>query len=220
MNTRQFCAALSLIALAAAPGAGAQVVRGLPVYNSGVNKFLNVAADIGWSNDAGGGGDAVGLTGGAKFGPLGVSATIGKADGLDDESYATFGVAVASQIVGGPLMPVSLTLQGGLGLGKLVDAANSATGDDIDETRIPVGLGIAFRIPLPILQMKPWISPRVQYIDVSGDNGSSTDFAISGGIDFDFVFGLGVRVAYDKIFTDQPDDPDVFGVGAYWRFGL
>lgn len=219
MHPRLIAATLGLITMTAL-SAEAQVVRGLPVYNSGVNKFLNVMADIGWPNDAAGGGTAYGLTGAIKLGPLGLSGTVGTAEGDDGEKYATAGAAIATQIVGGPLMPVTVTLQGGVGFAKVADASIVAIPDDVNETRIPVGIGMAFRIPLPILQMRPWIAPRVQYIDYTGSDNSSTDLAVSGGIDFDFIFGLGVRVAYDKIFTELQDDPDVFGVGAYWRFGL
>lgn len=220
MHARLLTVALGLTAVAAVSAAEAQVVRGLPVYNSGVNKFLNVAVDAGWPNDAAGGGTAYGLTGAMKFGPLGVAATVGQAEGIDGDSHRTFGASIATQIIGGPLMPVSVTLQGGLARALVASESDPDFGEDIDETRAPLGIGVALKIPIPFFTMKPWIAPRVHYTDFTGSNNSSTDFAISGGIDFDFVFGLGVRLGYDKIFTDADEDPDVFGLGAYWRFGL
>lgn len=216
MSVRSLRLALAFLALAAAPAAAQ--VRGLPVVNSGAGKLVSIGADIGFGNDASGTGTAYGLTGGLGFGPLGVTATLGSAEGLDGDRHATYGATVSSRLVGGPLAPIAITLQGGAGRSQVVDGVLD---NDINETRLHAGLGVALRVPLPILSFKPWIAPRLQYTDYTGDGNSSTDLAVSAGLDFDFIMGLGVRASYDRIFVEGAgSDPHVFALGGYWRFGL
>jgi hypothetical protein len=198
--------------------AGAQV-RGIPVYNSGVASGIALYGDLGFSNADAGKGTALAVTGRAGFGPLGVSAILstfnpdGPAGGK-----ASVGATLNYKIFGGPLIPLSATLQGGIGYSKpdtgLLPGQNT-------ELRFPVGLGVALTIPNPALAIRPWIAPRVDIVRSSGGGSSTTktNFGMGGGLELNLLNGFGLHAAYDRVFTDG-GDPSVFGIGAHYAFRI
>ncbi len=201
-------AALSLLL----PAAATAQVAGLPVYNSGVGRLIGLRAEGGFPNDAAGGGTTFGATGLVGLGPIGASATIARVNPSgNDNAYTSYGGTVSFKVFGAPFVPLSITLQGGAASAKL--GTNQVTGAAIRETRVPVGVGFALRLATPVVTVKPWIAPRVQYLKVTGA-GDQTKFGLSGGLEFDFVNGVGVHAAYDRIFVDG--DPGVFGVGLHY----
>ena len=166
-----------------APEARAQV-RGIPVYNSGVSTGLALAGEFGVPNHASGGGIAYGASARVGFGPLGVTATGIRLDpsGTGGNSVGV-GATANLKILGGPLIPLSVTLQGGAGYARnhviALPSGGSST-DPVTEWRFPVGVGIAMTLPNPVLAIKPWIAPRVDIVR-SGPTGAmatSTGFAI------------------------------------------
>lgn len=193
-------------------------VPGIPVYNSGVPRRIGIYADVGFPNDEAGGGTGYGLTGRAGFGLLGVTAIVSSfnPDGPGD-SDVSVGATANYRIFGGPLVPLSVTLQGGVGYTK--PDAGFLPDDDVTQWRFPIGLGFGLTIPNPALAIRPWLAPRVDILreSVNGDSSTETEFALSGGIELNLLNGLGAHAAYDAIFTGD-GTPGVFGAGLHYNF--
>lgn len=184
-------------------------VPGLPVFNSGVPRGIYVAGDVGFPE---GGGNTLAATGAIGLGMLGFTGTVGgfSASG-SSSSDAVYGGTANLRLIGGPLIPFFVNLQAGVGYGDL---------DGFKTTHVPVGVGVGLTIPLPIFGLKPWIAPRWDYTSVSGL--ASTDnsrFGYSAGLDISFIFGLGLRTAYDWIDTGT-GATTTWSVGAKWALGL
>jgi hypothetical protein len=121
-------------------------------------------------------------------------------------------------VFGGPLIPLSVTLQGGIGYSK--PETGLLPGQDT-ELRFPVGLGFALTIPNPALAIRPWIAPRVDIVRSSGNglSDTQTNFGLGGGLELNMLNGFGLQAAYDRVFTDG-GDPSVFGIGAHYAFRI
>ncbi|HMU62404.1 MAG TPA: hypothetical protein PKA66_11525 [Gemmatimonadales bacterium] len=184
-------------------------VPGLPVFNSGVPRGIYVAGDVGFPE---GGGNTYAATGAIGLGMLGFTGTFGSYDpGSSGSSNAVYGGTANLRLIGGPLVPFFVNLQAGVGYGDL---------DGFKTTHVPVGVGIGLTIPLPIFGLKPWFAPRWDYTSVSGL--ASTDnsrFGYSAGLDISFIFGLGLRTAYDWIDTGT-GSATTWSLGAKWALGL
>jgi hypothetical protein len=210
-------AALMLLSTSIVSGAAAQV-RGIPVYNSGVPRGIAVYGDIGFPNDNAGKGTALAVSGRAGFGPLGATAILStfnpKGPGSSDVSV---GATLNYKLFGGPLVPLSVTLQGGIGYAK--PDAGLLPGSDATELHFPVGVGFALTIPNPALAIRPWIAPRLDIVraSLSGTSATDTNFGLSGGLELNLLNGFGLQAAYDRVFADGAD-PGVFGVGAHYAF--
>jgi opacity protein-like surface antigen len=213
---RTLTTALAAVVLAAP--ASAQVA-GLPVFNSGVNSGISLNADFGFPNDDAGKGKAMGLTGGLALGPIGVTGTIARRtpDGLDGQTW--LGATANLKVFGGPLIPVSVNAQVGLGYGVVKDGS-PVPGEDLKIVNVPVGLGFALNIPTPGLSIKPWVAPRMQYTRTSGAaDDSETNFGISAGVNLGLIGGINGRVAYDYIKADDLK-PGTLSVGLGWNFNV
>ena len=198
------------VPLLTAPPLAAQVPR-LPVMNNGVPRGILVAGDVGFPNDAAGGGETYALTGGLGLGMLGFTATLGSTTPDVGSSAAVYGGTGNLRVIGGPLVPFFVNLQAGVGYADL---------DGAKTTHVPVGVGIGLTIPLPIFGLKPWFAPRWDYASYSGSrSGDTSVFAYSAGIDIAFIIGLGLRVAYDNINLSS-DNPSSWSIGAKWSFSL
>jgi hypothetical protein len=207
------------IGLALGPSRAAAQVRGIPVYNSGIASGIAIYADVGFPNPNAGKGTAFAVSGRAGFGPLGASAILStfNPDGPAG-SDVSVGATLDYKIFGGPLIPLSATLQGGIGYSK--PDIGLLPGNDT-ELRFPVGLGIALTIPNPALAIRPWIAPRLDIIRSSGGGSSNTEtnFGLGGGLELNLLNGFGLHAAYDRVFTDG-GDPSVFGIGAHYAFRI
>jgi hypothetical protein len=197
-------------ALGSAPALAGQVI-GLPVYNAGIPTGIGIYGDVGFPNDAAGGGTSFGATGRLGAGPFGATASVARfnPEGPGDQ-LTSIGGTLNYKVFGGPLVPLTVTLQGGAGYAKQ---------DDIKLYRFPVGLGLALTIPNPALAIKPWLAPRLDISRSSGPLGSDTetDFGISGGVELNLLSGLGLHAAYDRVFSDA-GDPSVFAAGLHYTF--
>ncbi len=202
--------ALGASMLGAAPVAAQ--VRGLPVYNSGIPTGFGLFGDAGFSNAAAGKGTAFGGTARLGAGPFGVTGTIAYFDGKDPlPNVTSVGGTLNYKFFGGPLVPLTATLQGGIGYAKTGAVKNY---------HFPIGVGIALTIPNPVLAIKPWIAPRVDvaHTSVPGSVGSVTDthFGISGGVEFNLLSGVGVHATYDRVFATG-GDPGIFAAGLHYQ---
>ncbi|MBA3317515.1 MAG: hypothetical protein H0T50_05420 [Gemmatimonadales bacterium] len=194
-------------------------VRGIPVYNAGVPRGVGLYADIGFPNDRAGGGTAYAVTGRGGFGPFGATAILSSynPDGPTDSDLSV-GATLNYRIFGGPLVPLAVTLQGGIGYAK--PDAGALPDLDVTELRFPVGVGFALTIPNPVLAIKPWLAPRLDIVRTSGDAvdaNTSSEFGLSGGIELNTLGGFGLHATYDAIFREG-GTPGVFGVGAHYTF--
>jgi hypothetical protein len=216
---------LGAIAALSAVAGGAEFahaqVRGIPVYNAGVPRGVGIYGDVGFPNDEAGGGTGYGVTGRAGFGPFGATAMLSSfnPDGGGDSDLSV-GATLNYRVFGGPLVPLAVTLQGGLGYTnpEVLLANDDVT--DVTELRIPIGVGFALTIPNPVLAIKPWLAPRLHILRITGDGVDErtlTDFGLSGGIELNTLGGFGVHAAYDAVFADG-GTPGVFGIGAHYTF--
>ncbi len=210
---------LSVAATVGASPARAQVL-GIPVYNSGIARGVGLYGDVGFPNAAAGKGTAFGLTGRAGFGLLGVTAIVSSfnPDGPAG-SVTSVGGTGNLRVFGGPLVPLSVTLQGGVGYAK---PDRLLPNDDVVEVSVlhfPVGVGFALTIPNPVLAIKPWLAPRVDVTrtKINGVSDTDTKFALSGGVEFNLLSGVGLHAAYDYR-TGGSSHPGVFGIGAHYTF--
>lgn len=216
-------AARAAFALAAAlavgaPSAAAQV-RGIPVYNAGVPRGIGLYGDVGFSNDEAGGGTAYAVTGRGGFGVLGATAILSSynPDGPGDSDLSV-GATLNYRIFGGPLVPLAVTLQGGIGYAKPEDGTLPDL--DVTQLRFPVGVGFALTIPNPLLAIKPWLAPRADIVRTSvegADAETDTEFGLSGGLELNTLGGFGLHATYDAIFADG-GTPGVFAIGAHYTF--
>jgi hypothetical protein len=225
---RYIVRAIVVVALAlGAPPARAQN-PGLPVYNMGVPRGVALYGDVGFPNDAAGSGLAYGATVRAGFGALGATATL---SALNPDGLAKSDVAVGGtlnyKLLGGPLVPLSVTLQGGVAYAKPGQGGTVPGGPGIPvipETtlyHVPIGIGFALVIPNPVLSIHPWLAPRVDITTVKAGGGASntdTHFGLSGGLELNLLNGFGVQAAYDRVFAKDVADPATFGIGAHYAF--
>lgn len=202
-------AAALLMGLGAAPGASAQVL-GLPVNNSGVPTGLGLYGDVAFPNNAAGDGTTFAASARLGISKIGVTATLASFNpGGPDNTLTTVGGSFNYKLLGGPLIPFSATLQGGVGYGK--------EAGDVKIWHFPIGLGLAITIPNPALAIKPWIAPRIDFTRTSTATGwdSDSNFGVSTGVEFNFLSGLGLHASYDRVFVNG-SDPGIFAVGAHY----
>jgi hypothetical protein len=211
-------AGLACFLAAGGQQANAQV-RGIPVYNNGIPGGIAVYGDVGFPNQDAGKGTAFAVSGRAGFGPFGATAMLAtfNPQGAGDSDLSV-GATLNYKVFGGPLIPLSVTLQGGLGYSK--PDLGLLPGDE-DELRFPVGLGFALTIPNPMVAIQPWLAPRLDITRVSGGGLSDTEtaFGLSGGVELNLLSGFGVHAAYDRVFGDG-GDPGIFGFGAHYAFRI
>ncbi|HXY69096.1 MAG TPA: hypothetical protein VEH62_06575 [Gemmatimonadales bacterium] len=200
-------AALPLVAGATA--ARAQLA-GIPVYfNPKGGTGIGVSADLGFPNNNAGGGTAYGVAGSVGAGPVTISGMVGawKPSGATS-SQTSFGGDLAYRLYGGGLLPVAIGVQAGYGSIKLAGTTIST---------IPVGIALALNPPL--FPFKPWIAPHMDFTSVSGGGGSTSNFHVSAGVNFNLLLGLGVHAGADwgKI-KGTSQTSLVWGVGAHFNF--
>lgn len=218
MRPSHLAAATALLVLGGVSTASAQAL-GLPVYNSGVPTGLGVYGDVAFPNGAAGDGHTFAVSGRLGISRIGVTATLGSFNPSGpDNTITTVGATGNYKLLGGPLIPFSATLQGGIGYGKEGSGPGS-----VKLWRFPIGLGIGIIIPNPALAIKPWIAPRIDltHRSVEGGTGGDTDsnFGISAGVELNFLTGFGVHAAYDRVFATG-DDPGIFDIGAHYGFRI
>lgn len=192
----------------------AQAATGLPVRNAGIVGGLTIGGEIGFPNEDYGKGKSFGARAALGLGPFGLSAVVSRWN-PEGSAPAQTGVGgyLNLKVFGGPLIPLSVTLQGG---------AEYANNDGVKQLHAPVGLGIALRIPNPALAIKPWIAPRLDVARISGtgiQSDTETNFGISGGIDLSLLGGLSFGVAYDRTWVDT-FNPSVFSAGASYTIKI
>ncbi len=211
--------AIVILALAAGGRRAEAQVRGIPVYNNGIPSGIGIYGDVGFPDEEAGKGTAYAVSGRAGFGAFGATAILSTfdPDGAG-ENDVSVGATLNYKVFGGPLTPLSVTLQAGIGYSK--PDVGLLPGDE-DELRFPIGAGFALMIPNPVLAIQPWIAPRVDVVRVSGGGISDTEtnLGLGGGVELNLLNGFGVHAAYDRVFIDG-GDPSTFGLGAHYAFRI
>lgn len=208
-----FLAGIALVSDAAAQ------ISGIPIRNAGVTGGFGLAADFGLGSVKSPGDNdksrALGVTGALGFGPLGLSAgvirtTIDPAMG-PNVSQTSLAAAAQFAVFGGPLVPLKVTWQAGLI--QPFDAPAGAS----KPWRGHLGVGAALAIPAVAVSIRPWVAPRVDLIRV---DGTQIKGAVSGGVDFGLLSGLGFRLAYDSRLGWAGEDRSAsgFSVGVGYHF--
>jgi hypothetical protein len=199
--------------------------QGLPVYNIGVPRGIGIYGDVGFPNAAGGKGTAYGATGRAGFGPMGVTATLSSYNPSGPGgSDVSVGGTLNYKLLGGPLVPLSVTLQGGVSYVKsdqgFFTFPGAGAGLEANVYHFPIGVGFALVIPNPALAIRPWLAPRVDvsYVKSGGASNTDTNFGLSGGLELNLLNGFGIHAAYDRVFVKDVSDPATFGIGAHYTF--
>jgi hypothetical protein len=188
---------------------------GLPVRNAGIGTGIQLGFDVGISRGVPVGESAtetsIGLGGAisAGLGPLGASLFVVRFDEGGPAGAATWlGGTANVQLFGAPLVPLKITMSGGYAMGPSVAGAGRPY-------RATLGAGAALSIPIPIVAVVPWVSPRIEH----GGNGPAgtggTHGAISAGIDFRKLGGFQIRTAYDSRagWATAGGTPSVVSVG-------
>jgi hypothetical protein len=182
---------------------------GMPVWNSpSGGSGLTINGDYGKPNSASGGGSAFGGRATLGLGMLSVTAGADSYKPSGGTSTTSFGGDVAFGVIGGPLVPVKVNIQGGA-------AHGSVSGTGITEVTGAVGIGVT--LPMPGISIEPYISPGIRYnkIGAAGLNpgSSSTNFGFAIGANVGFGM-LGVHLAYDHSKISGVTQ-SIFGIGVH-----
>lgn len=212
-----------LLACAAAPVAAQ--TPGVPVMNGSLARGVSLAGMAGFGvGDSEG--TAVGLAGTLGMRRVAISGMVSRVSVDGADSYYGAGGAITVKVAGGPLVPLSLNLQAGAGYSKPLGGVV-----DLDVVHVPVGLGISWIIPQPVVALKPWLAPRLDVNRVTGPDpladplpggpalrstSTATNFGLSGGLTFGFLNGMAIDVAFDRVFADGVS-PTTLGVGLSWN---
>lgn len=215
-----------MLVVAAALSAGrlAAQAPSLPVVNAGVPRGFTVGGMVGFANDAADGGTGLGVSGAYGFRRLGFGVFASQVTGANNvANFKSAGASVTAKILGGPLVPVSVNLQAGVGYSRqvLVDPTQERS----TNWHVPVGLGISWTIPRPVVALRPWIAPRLDMNRFSNPDDpaagatTETNFGLSGGITLGLINGIGIDLAFDRVFQKgATSKPTVFGAGLHYTF--
>jgi hypothetical protein len=131
-------------------------------------------------------------------------------------SLTTFGADVAVTVLKGPAVPVTVSLQAGVG---------SYKADPLTFMHIPVGAALAFNVKSPGASVEPWVAPRLDITRTSGTVGTISvsdtemDIGASGGVNVGLPSGLGFHLALDWINIENAA-PLTVGAGVHYTIKI
>jgi hypothetical protein len=140
---------------------------------------------------------------------------------------------LAYRVFGGALVPVAVSIQGGVG--HLSHQVAGAAAGEVTEWRFPIGVGVALNIPTPGFSFEPWIAPRADILRSEEEIGTILGkktrggYGVSAGVSLGFAMGLGLHTAVDWSslpetrlgFVQFPETkPVTFGIGVHYSFRL
>ncbi len=218
-------------------GPAAAQMNSIPVmFNPKSGTGLLVALDVGRGvNDESGKNTALAFRSALMVGPVTIGGGIGIVNpdqgGLvGRETQTQYMGNLALRVFGGGLLPVSISLQGGVGVLDNPDPNISRI------VTVPIGLGIGFSVPTPGFSFDPWVAGRYAFVRNEGTSqtANQNSFGISAGLNFNFLMGLGFHVAgdwqtnpFERVtsgtggpFEVQKTRPFVFGIGLNYTFTI
>jgi hypothetical protein len=211
-------------------------LNSIPVYfNPKGGTGLMVAADFGRGvNDDSGQNTAFGARAALGIGSFTLGAGIASANplvGTERQTELQYMANAALRVFGGGLVPISVSLQVGVGVLK-VDGSDTGA-SDADLITVPLGVGVGFSIPTPGFSVEPWIAPR--YTINKNEIESIPSFnqgglGLSAGVNLGFIMGLGLHVAADwqslpekmvtPSFSALETSSFLLGVGVHYTFHI
>ncbi|HXG45746.1 MAG TPA: hypothetical protein VNJ71_13425 [Gemmatimonadales bacterium] len=202
-----------LLGLVSASRLAAQAT-GLAVYQGGVAGGLTIGGEVGFPDQDYGEGTAYGARASLGIGPLGIAGLVSRWDPDRPGQSAETGLGgyLSLKVFGGPLIPLSVGLQGGV---EYVDRGGNIL-------HFPVGLGFALKIPNPALAIKPWVAPRLDIVrtETGGSTDTDTNFGLSGGVELSLLGGFGFGASYDRVFAGGGTHPSVLSIGAHYTIKI
>lgn len=137
--------------------------------------------------------------------------------GSTADNEITFGGALALNILDLPLVPVSVNVQAGAGYTKFGAGVFSTKQLDV-----PIAVGVSINVPAPILDVEPWIAPRLHVMRLSnGASATEVGYGVSAGLNVTLPTGVGFHVAGDylKVSGFQVRSL-VLGAGLHFRIAI
>jgi hypothetical protein len=142
--------------------------------------------------------------------------------GDNAESSTSFGGGAGFNIIKGPMVPVMLTLEAGVGYMK-----ETVVDQDYTTLNVPIGARVGINIPTPGIGIKPWITPRAHIMNEgpSGATETTVGFGVNAGLAVQLLMGLGIQASVDWMSL-KPEGateawkPLALGVGAYFRLSV
>ncbi len=182
---------------------------GLPVAPRSTLDGWSIHGTVAFPGDAAGGGTTGGISAGASIGWFAIEGLVATGWPAGQVDWSGAGLLLSATLFAREHSPFRLRLFGGAGL-------HWVESDGRDQHGL-VGASLGFSVPTPLVLLQPWVAPRAAYIDASFGTFGGAHPAFAAGIDAALLSGLGVRVAYDRIFADYPD-ATTFAIGLYYSF--
>ncbi|MCH7714687.1 MAG: hypothetical protein IH876_01010 [Gemmatimonadetes bacterium] len=206
------CAAALALAVGLVVAPAAAQLNSIPVYfNPKGGTGFTLAGDFGKGvNTQSGKNTAFGVRASVGGGPFSIGAGVGTVS-LAGQSEVQYMGNAALRIVGGPLIPVSVAVQAGVGYLKVAS---------VKTLNIPIGIGIGLSVPTPGFSFDPWIAPRVTVnaVEILGITTTNSGVGVSGGVNLAFVMGLGLHLGFDWTKVGG-STPLIIGAGVHYKFG-
>ncbi len=135
-------------------------------------------------------------------------------------SLTSFGGDVGVTVIKGPMVPVTVSLQGGAAYNSLtIGTAKTKT------IHAPLGAALAFNVKSPGASIEPWVAPRVDINRVSATIGTvsasttTTKIGASGGVNVGLPSGLGFHAALDYVNVSG-GSPLTVGAGVHYTIKI
>ena len=204
---KRMLASLAATAFAVAPLAAQSL--GMPNWSSPKGGTgITISGDLAMPNADLGKGTAFGARGSLGLANITLTAGVAswKQKGASD-SRTSFGGQAAFRVIGGSLIPVSISLQ--------VNAAHAgATSTDSAQTRLGLGGAVSVNVPTPGLSIEPYLAVNNRWYKFSGVSGTQSNIAWTLGANVGFGM-LGLHLAYDAEKLDNGSTAGVIGIGVH-----
>jgi hypothetical protein len=205
---KRMLASLAAAAFTVAPLAAQSV--GMPNWSSPKGGTgITISGDLAMPNAELGKGTAFGARG--SIGLANITLTAGgaswKPKGASD-NYTSFGGQAAFRVIGGSLIPVSISLQ--------VNAARTgAANGDSALTRLGLGGAVSVNVPTPGLSIEPYLAVNNRWYKFSGVSGTQSNIGYTLGANVGLGM-IGLHLAYDSEDFGGGVKGGIFGIGAHF----
>jgi hypothetical protein len=204
---KRMLAAIAAVAFAVAPLAAQSL--GMPNWSSPKGGTgVTISGDAAMPNADLGKGTAFGAR--ATLGLANISLTAGVASWKPkdaSDSYTSIGGQAAFRVIGGSLIPVSISLQVGA---AHVGAANT----DSALTRLGLGGAVSVNVPTPGLSIEPYLAVSSRWYKFSGVSGTESNIGWTLGANVGLGM-LGLHVAYDSEDFGSGTKAGIIGIGVH-----
>jgi len=204
---KRMLASLAAAAFTVAPLAAQQL--GMPNWSSPKGGTgITISGDLAMPNSDLGKGTAFGARGSVGLANITLTAGIAswKPKGAPD-SFTSVGGQAAFRVIGGSLIPVSISLQVG------ASHAGAANGDSA-QTRLGLGGAVSVSVPTPGLSIEPYLAVNNRWYKFSGVSGTPSNIGWTLGANVGFGM-LGLHLAYDSENLGGGVKGGIFGIGAH-----